>query len=119
MVRAVRVHRFGGPEVLSLDEVGAGAPGAGEVRVRQTAIGLNYIDTYHRSGLYPLTLPTVIGMEAAGVIEKVGTDVAELSDGDRACYGAGPVGAYAEARLMPAAKLVRTPDGIDDTKAAA
>ncbi len=119
MVRAVRVHRFGGPEVLRLDEVEAGAPGAGEVRVRQTALGLNYIDTYHRSGLYPLSLPAVIGMEAAGVVEEVGTDVAQLSAGDRVCYGAGPVGAYAEARLMPAAKLVRTPDGIDDKQAAA
>ena len=119
MVRAVRVHQYGGPEVLRLDEVEVGAPGPGEVRVRQTAIGLNYIDTYHRSGLYKLTLPAVIGMEAAGVVEAVGSGVDDLRAGDRVCYGAGPVGAYAEARLMPAAKLVRTPDAIEDKLAAA
>ena len=87
--------------------------------MRQTAIGLNYIDTYHRSGLYPLTLPAVIGMEAAGMVEAVGDGVDDLREGERVCYGAGPVGAYADARVIPAAKLIRTPDGIDDTKAAA
>ena len=117
MTRAVRVQEFGGPDALSWGEVEVGPPGAGEVRVRHTAIGLNYIDTYHRSGLNPLTLPTVIGMEAAGVVEAVGAGVDGLSEGDRVCYGTGPVGAYAEARVMPAARLVRTPAGIDDVQA--
>ncbi len=118
MTRAVRVQVHGGPDALSWGEVEVGPPDAGEVRVRHTAVGLNYIDTYHRSGLYPLTLPTVIGMEAAGVVEAVGAGVDGLSEGDRVCYGTGPVGAYAEARVMPAARLVRTPAGIDDVQAA-
>ena len=116
---AVRFHDVGGPDVLGWESVPLGEPGPGEVRLRQTAVGLNYIDTYHRSGLYPVALPSGIGLEAAGVIEAVGPGVQGLAEGDRVAYGTGPVGAYAEARVMPAATLVRLPDAIDDRTAAA
>ena len=119
-VRAIRFSRTGGPEVLSWDEVTLGSPGPGQVFVRHKAVGLNFIDTYHRSGLYPVqSLPSGIGLEAAGVIEAVGDGVTEFAVGDRVAYGTGPIGAYSEARNMPADKLVKLPDGIDDRTAAA
>lgn len=120
MNRAIRIHQTGGPEVLRWEEVEVGAPRPGEVSLRQTAIGLNFIDTYHRSGLYPLDgLPAVPGMEGAGVVEEVGPDVEGFRVGDRVAYAGGPIGSYAQRRLMPAARLVRLPDTIDDRRAAA
>ncbi len=119
MTKAIRIHETGGPEKMAWDDVEVGAPGPGEVRLRQTAVGLNYIDTYHRSGLYPLELPAVLGMEAAGVVDEVGADVDEFKPGDRIAYAAPPIGAYAEERLMPADRIIALPDAIDDTQAAA
>ncbi len=118
MTRAVRIHRTGGPEVLTLETVDTGRPGAGEVLVRQTAIGLNFIDTYQRSGLYPLALPATLGMEAAGIVTALGPGVANPGVGDRVAYPM-TVGAYAEERIMPADRLVRIPDGVSDETAAA
>ena len=119
MSRAIRIHSTGGPEVLSWDEVEVGSPQLGEVRLRQTAVGLNYIDTYHRSGLYPIDeLPTAIGMEGAGVVEELGDGVQEFRVGDRVAY-AGAFGSYAEQRRIPAARLVKLPTGIDDQLGAA
>jgi len=118
MPKAIRFHRTGGPEVLTLDEVEVGAPGSGEARVRHTAIGVNFVDTYHRSGLYPLPLPSGLGVEAAGVVEAVGPGVSEVAPGDRVAYAATP-GAYSEARLVPADRLVKLPEGISDRHAAA
>lgn len=119
MTRAIVIHAFGGPEVLKWEEVQVGDPGPGEVRLRHTAVGLNYIDVYHRTGLYPLELPRPIGMEGAGVVEAVGSGVADFAPGDRVAYAAMPPGSYAEARLMPAHRLVKLPDAIDDRTAAA
>ena len=119
MPRAIRVHETGGADVLRWEESEVGEPGPGEVRLRHTAVGLNFIDTYHRTGLYPLPLPFVPGLEAAGVVEALGDGVTNLATGDRVAYGAGPLGAYCEARLMPADKLVRIPPGVDDDAAAA
>jgi NADPH2:quinone reductase len=118
MPKAIRFHRTGGPEVLSLDEVEVGAPGPGEARVRHTAVGVNFVDTYHRTGLYPLPLPSGIGVEAAGVVEAVGSGVADVRPGDQVAYAATP-GAYAEARLIPADRLVPLPAAISDREAAA
>ncbi|MEZ4416775.1 MAG: quinone oxidoreductase [Gemmatimonadota bacterium] len=118
-MKAIRIHRTGGPEVLSYEDVELGPPGPGEVRIRHTAIGLNFIDTYHREGLYPVPLPTVLGMEAAGVVEALGAGVTTLAVGDRVAYGNGPIGAYSEARNAPAGRLVRLPDSIGDETAAA
>jgi NADPH:quinone reductase len=116
----VRVHETGGPEVLRYEEVELGAPGPGEVRLRQTAVGLNFIDVYFRTGLYPPpTLPFVLGLEGAGVVEEVGEGVSEVAKGQRVAYAAQPLGAYAEARLMPAHRLVPVPEGISDEQAAA
>lgn len=112
MVKAVRLAAQGGPEVLELVEVAVGEPGPGEIRVRHHAVGLNYIDVYHRSGLYPLAMPSGIGLEAAGVVEAAGPGVTHLSPGDRVAYACQPVGAYAEARVMPARQVVRLPEGI-------
>ncbi len=120
MTHAIRIHQPGGPEALVWEEVEVGAPGPGEVRLAQSAVGLNYIDVYHRTGLYPVpALPTAIGMEAAATVEAVGDGVAELAPGDRVAYASGPVGAYAEARLMPAGRVVKLPDEISDQQAAA
>ncbi|WP_114395512.1 quinone oxidoreductase family protein [Oleisolibacter albus] len=119
MTHAIRVHQVGGPEVLRWDSIEVGAPGPGQVRLRHTAIGLNFIDTYHRSGLYPLPLPMIPGSEAAGVVEAVGEGVTELKPGDRVGYCSGPVGAYAEERLYPADRLVKLPDWLDERMAAA
>lgn len=118
MVKAVRVHTAGGPDAMQLDEVEISAPGPGMVTVRNKAIGLNYIDTYHRSGLYPLPLPTGIGLEAAGVVEAVGEGV-DVAVGDRVAYCSAGFGSYSEAINLPAARLVRVPDGIDFEQAAA
>ncbi len=115
---AIRIHENGGPEVLRWEEVTVGDPGPGEVRVRNTAIGLNFIDTYQRSGLYPMPLPMTLGSEGAGVIEKIGAKVKGFKLGDRVAY-AGPIGAYAEAVLRPADKLVKVPAGVSDQTAAA
>jgi NADPH2:quinone reductase len=119
MPKAIRVHAVGGPEVLSWEDVTVGDPGPGEARVRHTVIGLNFIDTYHRSGLYKLPLPFTPGQEAAGVVEAVGPDVTDLAVGDRVAYGTGAPGAYAQVRLIEAARLVRLPPKIDDRTAAA
>jgi NADPH2:quinone reductase len=118
MAKATRIHQPGGPEVLRLEDVDVGAPGEGEARIRQTAVGINYIDTYHRTGLYPLPMPTGIGLEGAGRVEAVGPGVSDLKPGDRVAYAGGPVGAYADLRLMPADRLVKVPDGISDQQAA-
>ena len=119
MVKAIRFSQTGGPEVLSYEDVEVGAPGAGEARVRHNVIGLNFIDTYQRSGLYPLPLPSGLGMEAAGVVEAVGSGVSHVQAGDRVAYGGGPPGAYSGVRLMPAEKLVKLPAGVSDDDAAA
>ncbi|MEQ1773969.1 MAG: quinone oxidoreductase [Burkholderiales bacterium] len=115
---AIRAHQTGGPDVLQWEEVTVGDPGPGEVRVRNTAIGLNFIDTYHRSGLYPMPMPLTLGSEGAGVIEKVGPKVKGLKVGDRVAY-AQPIGAYAEVLIRPVARLVKIPAGISDQTAAA
>ena len=119
MTRAVRIHQTGGPEALVYEEVPLGDPAAGEVRLRQTAIGLNFIDTYHRSGLYPVPeLPAVLGREAAGVIEAVGPGVTEFEVGDRVAYPLS-AGAYAAERLIKASEIVNLPDSIDARRGAA
>jgi NADPH2:quinone reductase len=118
MAKAIRIHQPGGPEVLRIEDVDVAAPGEGEARIRQTAVGINYIDTYHRTGLYPLPMPTGIGLEGAGMVEAVGPGVSDLKPGDRVAYAGGPVGAYADLRLMPADRLVKVPDGISDQQAA-
>jgi NADPH2:quinone reductase len=118
MPNAIRIHANGGPEVLTWEAVAVGDPGPGEARVRHTAIGINYIDTYHRSGLYKLALPSGLGAEAAGVVEAVGAGVDWVKPHDRVAYCGGPLGAYSEARVMPADRLVRLPDGISDRAAA-
>ena len=119
MTKAVRFHKTGGPEVLQVDDVQVGDPGDGQARVKNTAIGLNFIDTYHRSGLYPLPLPSGIGLEAAGVVEAVGNGVTHVKPGDRVGYAGGPPGAYSEVRLIPADRLVNVPAGISDKEVAA
>jgi NADPH2:quinone reductase len=118
MPNAIRFHQTGGPEVLQWESVSVGEPGPGEARVRHAAVGLNYIDTYHRSGLYKLPLPSGIGLEAAGVVEAIGPGVTDVAMGDRVAYCGGPPGAYSEVRVMPADKLVKIPDGVSDRSAA-
>jgi NADPH:quinone reductase len=118
MPNAIRIHQTGGPEVMQWESVTVGEPGTGEARVRHTAVGLNYIDTYHRSGLYKLPLPSGIGLEAAGVVEAVGAGVTDIKTGDRVAYCGGPPGSYSEVRVMPADKLVKIPDGVSDRSAA-
>ena len=123
MPKAIRITEQGGPEVLKWEEVELPPPGAGEVRLRHEAVGLNYIDTYHRGGVYKMPLPTGIGSEAAGIVEAVGNGVTEFSVGDRVAYAVGaplqPVGSYSEVRNIPAARLVKIPDGIASETAAA
>jgi NADPH:quinone reductase len=119
MAKAIRFHKTGGPEVLQLDDVEVGEPGEGQARIRHTAIGLNFIDTYHRSGLYPLPLPSGVGSEGAGVVEAIGKGVSQIKVGDRVAYAAGPPGAYSQERLYPANRLVKVPSGISDQQAAA
>jgi len=119
MPNAIRIHQTGGPEVLTWETVDLPAPAAGEATVRHHAIGLNFIDTYHRTGLYPLPLPSGIGLEGAGVVEAVGAGVTEVKVGDRVAYAGGPVGAYAEVRNIPAHRLLKLPDAIAFDTAAA
>lgn len=119
MARTVIIEEHGGPEVLRLVEREVGEPGPGEIRIRHEACGLNFIDCYQRSGLYPMQLPQALGMEASGVVEAVGEGVTHLSAGDRAAYAALPPGAYCEARVMPAAQVCRLPDGIPFEEGAA
>ncbi|HET6757567.1 MAG TPA: quinone oxidoreductase [Burkholderiales bacterium] len=119
MTYAIRIHQTGGPEVMRWEKVEVGQPGPGEVRLRHSAVGLNFIDVYHRTGLYPIQTPATPGLEAAGVVDEVGAGVTELKAGDRVAYASAPMGAYAEARLMPADRLVKLPNGISDKQAAA
>jgi NADPH:quinone reductase len=115
---AIRIHEHGGPDMMKWESVEVGTPGPGEVRIMHTAIGLNYIDTYHRTGLYKIPLPTVLGREGAGVIEAVGANVSDFKVGDRVAYASSPIGSYAEVRLMPAERVVKVPDNVTDQQAA-
>ena len=119
MAKTVMIESFGGPEQMVLKDRPVGDPGPGEIRIAHKACGLNFIDVYQRTGLYPLTLPAALGMEAAGLIEAVGDGVAHLKVGDRAAYAATPPGAYSEARVMPAAQVCVLPDGISFDQGAA
>ena len=119
MPHAIRIHAHGGPEVLRWEDVDSGEPGRGEVLIRQTAVGLNFLDVYERTGLYPVSLPAGLGREAAGVVESVGRGVRSLAPGDRVAYVSSKSGAYAQQRLMPADRLVRVPEGVSDRLAAA
>lgn len=119
MVKAIRIHETGGPEVLKIEHVNVNAPGEGEVLVAQTAIGINFIDTYHRKGLYPLPLPATLGIEACGYVEAIGAGVSGLNVGDRVAYATGTVGAYTTERVIEQRYLVHVPDGISDEEAAA
>ncbi|KAA2234874.1 quinone oxidoreductase family protein [Salinarimonas soli] len=116
--RAIRIHEHGGPEVMRVETVDIGAPRAGEVLLRQTAVGFNYIDIYQRKGVYPLPLPTGLGHEAAGVVEAVGEGVSDLKPGDRVAYMNAGLGAYADRRVVPAERLVRLPEEMSDEAAA-
>ena len=118
-MKAVKIERNGGPEVIKIEEITLDKPGNDEVLIEHVAIGLNYIDNYHRSGLYPLKLPTGIGMEASGIIKEVGPNVANFSVGDKVAYAALPLGAYSTHRIYPTKSLIKVPDGIDLTLAAA
>lgn len=117
MAKAVRYHKQGGPEVLQTEDVAVGDPAQGQVRVRHTAIGVNFIDTYQRSGLYPMPLPAVAGNEGAGLVEAVGAGVTDFRAGDRVCYTGLP-GSYCETRLVPAERTVKLPQGISEDQAA-
>jgi NADPH:quinone reductase len=119
MTKVVRIHTTGGPEVLRWESIGLSPPESGEVQIKHTAIGLNFIDTYHRSGLYPIALPAVLGSEAAGVVDAVGEGVTSLAVGDRVAYATAGIGAYAEKRNVRASALVKLPSSIDDRIAAA
>ena len=112
MSLAVQIRQHGGPEELQIVDVPVGEPGPGEIRIRHHAVGLNFIDVYHRTGLYPLNMPASIGMEAAGVVEAVGEGVTHLAPGDRAAYASNPPGSYSEVRVMPAKTVCKLPDGI-------
>ena len=118
MTNAIRIHEHGGPEVMKWEAIDVGNPGEKELRVRHTAVGLNYIDTYHRTGLYKIPLPSVIGREGAGVVEAVGAGVTDFNVGDRVAYASAPIGSYAEARLIAADRVVKIPDGVSDQQAA-
>ena len=119
MTHAIRIHQTGGPEVLSWEPVEVPSPAAGEIRIRHTAVGLNSIDVYFRTGLYAAPLPLIPGFEAAGVVEAVGEGVTRFKTGDRVAYSSGPVGAYAEVRNLAADRVVAIPDGVSDAEAAA
>ena len=112
-MQEIKIKKYGGPEVLEIKDIKLDDPKDGEVLIKQSAIGLNYIDTYHRSGLYPLPLPSGIGLEASGVIEKVGKNVGNFKEGDKVAYAAAPIGSYASHRIYPVKSLVKVPDGID------
>ena len=113
MMKAIEIKKNGSPEVLELKDIKLEDPKEGEVLIKHSAIGLNYIDTYHRSGLYPLPLPSGIGLEAAGIIEKIGKNAGDFKEGDKVAYAAAPVGSYASHRIYPVKNLVKVPDGID------
>jgi NADPH2:quinone reductase len=119
MTNAIRIHQYGGPEVLHWEPVVVAEPGRGEVRLRHTAVGLNFIDIYERTGLYPVALPAIPGREAAGVVEAVGTGVKALAVGDRVAYVGSGAGSYSQARVMSAERLVKIPDDVEDAQAAA
>ena len=119
MAKVVRFHETGGPEVMRWEDVEVGEPGEGQARVRHTAVGVNFLDVYHRSGLYPLPLPSGLGCEAAGVVEAVGPGVTVVRPGDRVAYAGGPPGSYSEERVLPASILVPIPDGVADQTSAA
>ncbi|MEY9964256.1 NADPH2:quinone reductase [Streptacidiphilus sp. MAP12-16] len=119
MAHAIRFHETGSPDVLRYEEVAVGDPGPGEVRLRHAAVGLNFADTYFRTGLYPAPLPAGLGVEAAGVVEAVGPGVTGFAEGDRVTYTGSPLGAYSTERVMPADSLIRLPEAIDFTTAAA
>src|ERR1700720_3659580 len=119
MAHAIRFEKTGGPDVLAWQTVEVGKPGQGQVRLHHRAVGLNYIDTYHRSGLYQLPMPSGLGSEGAGIVEEVGPGVSGLKPGDRVAYAGGPIGPYADERVMPTERLVPVPDGITDQQAAA
>jgi NADPH2:quinone reductase len=119
MTKAIRFHKTGGPDVLQWEDVQVGEPGEGQARIKHTAVGVNYIDTYQRSGLYAMPLPSGLGGEGAGIVEAVGPGVTHLKPGDRVAYAGGPPGAYAEVRLAPAERLLKLPDGISDREGAA
>ena len=112
-MKAIQISKTGGPEVLELKEINLNSPKSGEVLIKHSAIGLNFIDTYHRSGLYPVPLPSGIGLEGAGVIEKVGPDVLNFKEGDKVAYAAAPLGSYSSHRIYPTKSLIKVPDGID------
>ncbi|QBJ78059.1 quinone oxidoreductase [Aquitalea sp. USM4] len=118
MSQVIRFHQHGGPEVLQLEDVTTGQPGPGEVLLRHSAIGINFIDTYQRGGLYPVSLPSGLGSEAAGTVLAVGEGVSHVTVGDRVAYAGGPLGAYSSERLIPAGVLVKLPDHISDEVAA-
>lgn len=118
-IKAIRIARTGGPDVMSYEDFDLPEPGPGQIRVRHKAIGVNYIDTYIRSGLYPAPLPSGIGMEASGVVEAVGEGVTHLNAGDRVAYASGPVGAYAQAHNVAAASVAKLPASVSDEQAAA
>ncbi|HUF44407.1 MAG TPA: quinone oxidoreductase [Aestuariivirgaceae bacterium] len=118
-MKAIRIEKTGGPEVMQLVDVDLPPPGPGEICIRHTAIGLNFIDTYHRSGLYPVQFPSGLGLEAAGVVEAAGVGVTHLKVGDRVAYGSGPLGAYSQGRNAPANRVSKLPDEISDETAAA
>ena len=119
MTRAIRIHKNGPPSVMKWEEVDLGKPGKGEARLRQTAVGLNFIDTYHRAGVYPLPLPLVLGSEGAGIVEAIGRGVTGIKAGDRVAYAGGPTGSYAQQRNIPAEILIKIPTEISDQTAAA
>ena len=119
MTKAIRIHKTGPASVMRWQDIDIGKPKKGEVHLRQTAIGLNFIDTYHRAGLYPLPLPLTLGMEGCGVVTSVGRGVTSLKPGDRVAYAGGPIGSYAEERIMPADMLIKVPKEISDQTAAA
>ena len=118
MPKSIIIKKNGGPEVLELQDVNVGSPGLDEIKVTNHAIGLNYIDTYHRSGLYPLPLPSGIGLEAAGKIDEVGSNVKEFNKGDNIAYAAMPIGSYAQQRIIPSKIAIKVPDGISFQQAA-
>ena len=118
MTHAIRIHEHGGPDVMKWETVEVGNPGDKEILVRHTAVGLNYIDTYHRTGLYKIPLPSIIGREAAGVVEAIGEGVTGLKIGERVAYASAPIGSYSESRLISADRVVKISDGVTDRQAA-
>ena len=118
MPKAIRFHATGGPDVLQLENVEAGDPGPGQVRIRHTFIAVNFIDVYHRTGFYPASLPSGLGSDAVGVVEAIGPGVTEVQVGQRVGYLMGPLGAYADVRVMPSAVLIPLPDEVSDRTAA-